>query len=242
MRGFPRFLAAAAPLALILSTSGAARADLIDVGVGVVGAFGGNFIDKPSDKSYPPFGNDPTSYPGFGGTNYGGGLAFDVRVLKFVGVEIDVLRQKDKGHADWSWNKRDYTIDIGQSAWHIPVLAKGVIPLPLFAPFVVLGADFVKPSDGEGDISPTPAPFAVRSKADSYTMLVGGIGFEIKLPAPGIDVRIPFQIRASFTPGASDKLVDQQKLELNGATVVSSEYNSAWKYQAQATLGAQVYF
>jgi hypothetical protein len=258
MRRFTRFLAAAAPLALILAAATPARADLVDVGVGVIGGVGGNFLDKPGDKAYPPFAeSDPTSYPGFGGVNYGFGLALDVRLIKFLGLEVDLLKQKDRGHADWDFSvnnqpKQTYKMEIGQDAWHIPVLLKGVIPLPLLAPMAFLGIDFVSPGTPDASVTPSgsvPAPFAVKAHADSYKMLMGGIGFEIKLPIPGVDIRLPFMLRAALNTGTSDKLVDRQNIgsvpvggDPSRRQIIESDYRSEWKYQAMATLGAQIFF
>jgi hypothetical protein len=66
---------------------------VVDVGAGLMGAAGGNFISKPSDVTLQtPAGTGETSlYPGFGGFTPGGGLMLDARVFGLVGLEVDVL-------------------------------------------------------------------------------------------------------------------------------------------------------
>lgn len=252
MRGLLPSLVFLASTAAALGTSSIARADgPVKFGVGLAGGFGGNFLDKPSDKSFSLNGkatqDDPTSYPGFGGTNSAFGLALDVRVLGMVGLEIDVFKQNDRGHADWDFSvngvKRSYVQEIGQPAWHIPVLLKGVLPSPLFSPMIFAGVDFVRPGTAEASITPAPTPFQITARADNYTMLMGGLGFEVALPVPGIDLRIPFQLRAALNNNVSDKLTDRQTITATGNNVITSvEYDSAWKWQAMATLGVQAYF
>ena len=69
---------------------------------------------------------------------------------------------------------------------------------------------------------------------------------EIKLPTPGIDLRIPVSLRGSVNPSTSDKLEDRVDAELeqigNQVRVNSIVYKSEWKYQVLLTAGAAAYF
>lgn len=211
-----------------------------------MGAFGGNFIDKPAEKNYPdPSGSGQRvpfspAYPGFGGTTSGFGLALDARLIKLVGLEIDVIRMTNKGHADLDLNGRSYTVEIGHDAWHIPVLLKGVLPLPLFSPMVLVGAEFVRTSSPTAEYTSGQIPISIAANTSNYTLFTAGLGFEIKLPVPAVDIRIPFSLRGSFYPGASDKVEDWIKINQNSNPQFT--YDTRWKYQALATLGAQIYF
>lgn len=197
-------------------------------GVGVLGAVGGNFLDKP---------NNPGAYPGFGGANYGGGLMVDFRILKFIGIEADFLRQSDHGFGNVNLSGFKTDITIGQGAWHIPLLAKFVIPIPLVAPMFFAGPEFVLPSSAEGQADPPIPNYTIAATVDNYYMWTFGLGLEVKLPLPVIDIRIPFTLRGSFNPKVTDNLADRGTF-----TPTSSTFNSEWKFQGQATLGVGLYF
>ncbi|HEX7671046.1 MAG TPA: hypothetical protein VF395_15730 [Polyangiaceae bacterium] len=63
-----------------------------ELGVGLMGAVGGNFQDKPDRAA-----NLPDINPGFGGLTAGGGLMADLRFLDkgLLGLEVDLLRTRD---------------------------------------------------------------------------------------------------------------------------------------------------
>lgn len=230
-------------LGALLATERHAHADIFKGGVGVIGAFGGNFLDKPGEKRLPDGNGGRTagevSYPGFGGVTGGFGLAFDARFLGLVGVEVDVIRMTNKGHANPDISGQSYEINISHDAWHIPVLLKGSLPLPLISPYAVVGVEFVQTSNAKADIS---KPFyTVDARTDNYRFFTAGLGLEIKLPIPSVDVRIPFSLRGSYyNPG--DNVEDRADYSLNGNTITKVTYNTQWKWQALATLGAQIYF
>jgi hypothetical protein len=217
------------------------------VGGGFLGAIGGQFMNKPGDRTYADGkGNrvpDP-SYPGFGGFNGPmPGFFIEGRFLGIVGLEIDFIRQDDRAHGDITSNGRTVTVDVGQKAWHIPVLIKGTLPSPLFSPSVFIGPEFVSPDAGTVVLTPAGSQTSppASAKADSYTMLTMGLGGEFKLPIPSVDIRIPFSLRGSIQPGFSDTLDDREKPP-STATGGTVQYNTAWRYQALATLGAAVHF
>jgi hypothetical protein len=213
------------------------------VGGGLMAAIGGEFMDKPSDLSAP--GAD--SYPGFGGfMGPAGGFFLEGRALGIIGLEIDVLRQNDRGHADLTASytsggvtvSSSRTVEIGQKAWHVPVLLKATLPSPLFAPSIMLGPEFVSPDAGEFKVTrPAGQSSSETAAADSYTMFTFGLGGEFKLPIPSVDLRIPFSLRGSVRPGAGNTLADRAKV-VDG----HAQFNSAWRYQALATLGVAAHF
>lgn len=226
-----------------------AHAGPVSFGIGPIGAFGGNFLDKPDEKKYPVGGQRvdlPPSYPGFGGTTSGFGLALDLRFISFVGLEVDVIKMSNKGTADIDITaggiKKTYELEIGHDAWHIPVLVKGVLPTPLVSPFVVAGLEFVRTSNATASVSENA--FSVGARTDNYTFFTGGFGFEFKLPIPlpAIDsLRIPVSFRGSyFNPGGN--IEDRAEYTTSGNTVTKVTYDTRWKFQALATLSIQAYF
>jgi opacity protein-like surface antigen len=226
-----------------------AHAGPVSFGIGPIGAFGGNFLDKPDEKKYPINGQRvevSPSYPGFGGTTSGFGLALDLRFISFVGLEVDVIKMSNKGTADIDITaggiKKTYELEIGHDAWHIPVLVKGVLPTPLVSPFVVAGLEFVRTSNATASVSENA--FSVGARTDNYTFFTGGFGFEFKLPIPlpAIDsLRIPVSFRGSyFNPGGN--IEDRAEYTTSGNTVTKVTYDTRWRFQALATLSIQAYF
>ena len=217
--------------------------DVVSFGVGALGAVDANFLGKPGDRTVIlPNGKTALdeSYPGFGGVNGGGGFMAEVRFLKVVGLEIDVLRTGDRGHGDINAS----TIDIGQGAWHLPILVKGVIPTGFVQPFAVIGPEFVFPGEATATVTPTPpiGSTTFAAHAGGYTMLTFGLGVEFKLPIPGVDIRIPFSARGSVNPGTSDKVSDRGDYKISGNAFTAIDYKSEWQYRVALTLGAGVYF
>jgi hypothetical protein len=226
-----RVSTAAAALALVCV---AENASAFEFGAGLVVQAGGNFISKPDAVAGIINPN-----PGFGGLTLGGGLMLDARLIPFLGLEVDVLRTNDKGSGDYTLNGNKFHITLSQGAWHIPILAKVVLPSPLLAPYAVLGPEYVSPSDPSAETDPK-IPIGnggFSAFADSYWMITAGLGMEIKLPLPIVDLRIPISLRASFTPGASSKGTDRTKLD---AGTIS--YSSEWQYAINLNAGAAIYF
>lgn len=222
-----QLLCAALGCAGLLSTR---TAHAFDFGVGLIGTAGGNFLDKPD--------NPPPGYPGFGGVTYGGGLMLDGRILDgILGLEGDVIRSVDKGSGTITVNGIDSKLKLGQGAWHVPILAKVTIPSPVVAPAFFLGPEIVFPSSANAELSTPLGTISGPQKADTYVMITGGLGVEIKVPLPILDLRIPIGLRASYNPSVSAKYSDRVTL-VNG----TARYQSEWKYAVNLTAGAAIYF
>lgn len=228
--------AASAVFAFFVAPAAAHAADVFKLGAGVMGAAGANWISKPSNAS--------VSYPGFAGFTAGGGLMLEARALGLVGVEVDLYRADNHGEGDLTAGSTTATLKIGQPALHVPILLKVVVPTGIVRPFVVFGPELVFPGTSDFSASPSGA-FATRAtvSADSYTMWTGGLGLEIKLPLPMIDLRIPVGLRFGLNPALGDTLDKRAEIRgTSGNVVTDIHYKSEWEYQAQLTLGAAVHF
>jgi hypothetical protein len=254
------FLAAFSASCLLLGASTAYAADDKDkdkddsggysplkFGLGVLGSFGGNFLNKPDDRTVtvPGFGTaTDTEYPGFAGTTGGFGLMVDARLIGFLGLEIDAIKMTNSGTADiditTNGRTQTFSVEISNDTWHIPVLAKVVIPLPLLAPFAVAGPEFVRVGGSSATVSPAGLP--VASHADHYTMWTGGLGVEVKLPLPGLDIRIPVSLRGSYNPSITDKVSDRVNYTFAGNAITARDFDARWRYQALGVVGAAIYF
>ncbi|HEU4409743.1 MAG TPA: hypothetical protein VFS43_31105 [Polyangiaceae bacterium] len=233
--------AAAALAAWLAAERPAAAIEPVTFGVGVLAGVGGNFLDKPGDRQYA--GTLDTLYPGYAGFSAAVGASVETRLLGVVGLEIDLLTSSDYGKGDITFNNREYTVEVGQRSWHLPVLAKGVLPLPVIAPFVVFGPEFVFASDAEASVDPSGYPAAVSAHNDGYTLLTAGLGLEIKPPIPKLDLRIPFSLRASLNPNTPDTIGG--RVRYGGGTpltATSADYLSEWKYRAYAMVGVSLHF
>ncbi|MBI5532732.1 MAG: hypothetical protein HY898_08465 [Deltaproteobacteria bacterium] len=214
----------------------------LSFGVGLLAFVGAGFIDKPSNRDATKGGGPAHDdfYPGFGGGTYGGGLMLEGRFLGIVGLEMDIFRSSDRGRGDVTVNGVKSTIELGQSAWHIPLLVKATISIsPYVRPCIFAGPELVFPGDASASASPNvaapvgPTPTAT---VDNYTMITGGLGFEFRLPIKDVDVRIPLSFRGSYHSLGST-VGDRIHYTATGWVI-----DTTWKYQTQATLGASYFF
>jgi hypothetical protein len=221
----------AALAASALVSAAPAYARPFEFGAGLMGTVGGNFLDKPERSNL-----QPDIYPGYGGMTLGGGLVLDPRFLDgWLGLEVDVIRSTDKGKGDVTINGIKITHTLGQSSWHVPILAKLTIPSAV-APQFFLGPELVFPSAAESTTEPPGLP--ITATAENYVAITGGAGIEIKLPIPVIDLRIPVGVRVSYTPGVPSGFSER----VTPTSLTSAVYHSEWKYAFNLTLGAVLFF
>ena len=163
----------------------------------------------------------------------GAGIALELRVLGLVGVEIDGLFARDFGSGEVTQGSTRASVTIGQRAVHIPILLKGLLPLPLVRPFVVVGPELVLPLVSKAESDPAGAVRAVVG-TERYTMVTFGAGAEAKLPVPAVDLRASLSLRGSYRVGSSDDLAERATVLRSGAIILDGR----WRYQA--LLGASV--
>jgi hypothetical protein len=181
--------------------------------------------------------------PGFGGATIGGGLMLDGRFLDgLLGLEVDVMRSGDHGTGTVTFNNFSNHITIGQGAWHLPILAKVTIGVPIVAPAFYIGPEIVLPSKSDVSVDPSQAAPLFGQTVDTYVMVTFGIGVEIKLPLPLLDMRIPIGLRGGIAPGVSSDFNDRTTLSTAIPPPPNVIYRSEWKFQAAATLGVALYF
>jgi hypothetical protein len=219
-----------------------------EVGVGVYGAGGVVGLSKPTDKTVTIGGVQgiDSTYPGFFGGTGGVGLMLDARAFQAIGVEVDLYYgMAERGKGDLSVGGiQSYTIKVGQSALHVPILLKGTLPVGSVRPFLAIGPELVFPGKSEAVVTPTPPAGGTTFAADaaSYVLFTAALGAEIRLPIPKLDIRIPFSLRASKNFATSDKIVDRRTAALSGQAITSISYKSEWELQGLFTLGAAIYF
>lgn len=241
----------ALPLVLVLvvalpATPLVARADVVEVGVGAIGGAGIIGLGKPSNTTSSAGGvtTQDATYPGFFGSAVGAGASVDVRFFGFVGFEADLLATfTEKASGDLTVSGTKYELFVGQPAVHLPLLAKGILPLGAFRPFAAVGPEIVLPGTSSAEVTPLGLGTAIASHADRYAYVTVALGVEISLPIPTIDLRVPIALRGSFNPGTSDAIDDRRDVSLGPSGTVSRvTYRTEWQYQGALTVGLTTWF
>lgn len=245
-----RGLVAAAALGVALlwvslgaRTAVAEIAPELELGLGLVTSLGGSFLDQPTDKAQVPGGAVSLVYPGFAGVGGGGGLSLELRWRQIFSVELNLLLSLDRGAAYIDLVR----VEIGQTAWHVPVLFKAVYPGERLKPWAGLGFAVVQPVALEANTAPLLPETATRigSQAGTYGLLQLAVGLEILLPIDDVDLRVPLGLRGAWNPGSPDAARDRAAYTFrpqDPLVVDTVIFSSEWQYHLGATLGLAVYF
>jgi len=92
-----------------------------------------------------------------------------------------------------------------------------------------------------------PAGVTYSAYTDDYIAFTFGLGFEVNLPIPVVDVRIPISLRGNYNPGVTEKRDDRGTYVIGtdaagDAAVVSASYSTEWKFQAVGQWGIAAHF
>jgi len=227
----PRLIGASAlVLATIASRPARADSDAFDLSAGVVVAGGIGWLDRPSpDELTLPRSGQRVRYGALSGFVFAGGLTAEARFFRVAALEIDALLGRDRVAGDVEIDGEPAHLSAGQTALHLALLGKGVLPLDGISPFFVLGPEFVFPGlpDAEADL-----PLRSVATAERYTLLTAGAGVELTLHEQ-LDLRAPLGLRFSFAPGLGDDLADRVRALPSDAVITTSEV----RYQVLATAG-----
>ena len=218
--------------------------------IGFTGGLGVAVLDKPDDQRINGEPTDP-SHPGFAGLDAVIGAQLELRVLGYFGVEMDLLYASESGTTEISVTDlgtgelTTFDINVGHSAFHLPLLFKLAIPGENATPVFFLGPEFVIPNEDadfeiEGE-NTTDVTYAAHT--EDYTMFAFGFGVEFNLPTKGVDMRIPFTIRGGYNPGNGDSREDLVRFEPADAPPLTREsYLTSWDWTVRAQIGTTVNF
>ena len=213
----------------------------LELGVGLLGFVNGSFLTEPDEKDKVATIQDGNRtyqaqipYPGFGGVGGGGGITTNVMYRGAIGGQIDFLFSNDVGTGQIN----EVDVDIGQGAFHIPVMLRAAIPARTVRPFLLVGPEFVIPGTPKIE---TDLPISPKAKADPYVALGFGLGFEFLLPGEH-DLRIPLMLRGNVNfdvPAGTDGRVKLGGVDTTTQPPTASltEVSTAWQYQAFVMLG-----
>jgi len=218
----------------------------------VEGSVGIKFMPGASVLTTPSgLGDDETF--GFkgngGGFSWGLGIYGEVRFFKAVGLELDILR-------DQSVVKRNVTRRLTGTAgvgslevqekfeltsWRIPLLLKGNVPVGFGRLFVLVGPEFVIASNADASVEErsksgtSPLPPVLSADKSGYTLLTTGLGLAVNVWR----LEIPFELRASYNMGLSNKWAD--RVTEGGLNAGQEQYTvsaqASWDFRMSLGLG-----
>jgi hypothetical protein len=194
------------------------------------------------------------------------GAQFEIRILGYIGVELDLLYADESGSSEISVTdlntnvQQVFTINVGHSAFHMPLLLKAAIPSKTATPIFFLGPEFVIPSD-DADFSidgTNGTDTAYGAYTESYSMFAFGLGVEFNLPTAGVDMRIPLTIRGAYNPGFGSReeitrhepaaprpgCTSWNAIHADAQTcgLTREEYATTWEWNVRAQIGTTVNF
>ena len=272
--------AVAATVVLGFATS-AWAGDTVKIGIGATLGIGGALSTglQPADLAGGAQNIDPVKAgPSFGGPYGGVGGMVELRLAKVIGFEFDYTRSLigvkatvpiSPGLVPQLPGGGTVAPEIHFEQWQhqLAFLGKLAIPSPLIAPFIAFGPELVFPDGASISTNPTVPGLSITATAGTWTMLTGMAGIEIKLPIPGIDIRIPIAGRLSYNVSSADSPAvcgtltgptgpvtlpgipsgSSCRLSFNGTLTTSTldlkiTYRTEWKLQAGAVAGIAFYF
>jgi hypothetical protein len=220
-----------------------AHADLLwDLRAGVKGVVTGALWtapdEAPGDVSY--FWGDTQAYVGGGGGAY-----IEIVFLKFVGLELDVLYEKNALSFDQTINGFAYTYATNFDQLRVPLLLKGTLPLGLVELSLGVGPEFVFGQSADVDVSfrtkgaDNALKEVYKAEAADGTFLTGDLGLNVKL----WKLVIPISLRVGKNLSQSSSYDERVGFEWSGtpyASVVNTATVKAiesWHFALMAGLG-----
>ncbi len=220
----------------------AAASGLVDFSAGAKGLVGGSLWTTPSAI--------PAGYQGLGFAGSAGGFAYDLggyveaRFIKVIGVEADVLYDSTILQRNVTYDNVVKTTEkVTMTGARIPLLIKGILPLPAFRLWAGIGPEFLVGESAKPDLSVTSSPIPVtgvsgliHAKAKSSTLLALALGMVFDLPA---SLELPIDLRASKNLSQDDSWSDRVGLAYSGTSLTGYTVTaqSSWDFRLGVGLG-----
>jgi len=221
-------------LALLLVATWAVPAPAaIEISAGIKGMGGVNVWTKPSST---PAGVSIAFTKTRAGYGTGGGLFAQAAFLKYLAAEFDILLEYDALWEDQDWGGASTRTRANTTNLRLPLLVKGILPLPGLSLSFGIGPEFVIPVSKSASLS-VPAnvtnvfKFKVRTKTS--VMLTMDLGADIDLP---LGLFLPVSIRASYNMTQPSKWGDRVAND-SAAQIWSLLYQNSWDFRILVGLG-----
>ncbi len=232
------FASAGLGLAATVTAHIAWAGPLIQHSAGAKLLVGADVWSEPSDLG----GDDGLGFKGnAGGFSYGAAGYYELGLLRYIGLELDLAYQHGTFHRNVTINNTiEVTETVTINSLRLPILAKANLPLPLGRIWVGAGPEFTITSSSEVRWEQTGGPTVpiigtVETKDVKPTFLTAGLGLVIELPAIGID--IPVELRASKNLSQPDAWGDRVTQQSDTAATIQAE--SSWVYRLGAGIGVR---
>lgn len=195
---------------------------------GVLITAGANVWTEPESDYHlgsVPFGDTA------GGYGVGGGVFFEARFIKYLGLEIDILFE----HNDM-WYSIDYRHGAAELQYHIkyvnyrlPILVKAVIPAGIMRFSIGIGPEFVFSRHSRTDIKETKGTVlnldevksTFRSKGQNDVFICTALGFAFKVWKFSIPLNLRFSYNVTQPKDSDDRM--NPVIVGNTLTLVASE-------------------
>jgi hypothetical protein len=232
-------------LAVLLMTAQTARAEFLwELRVGAKGSFTGNLYYEPDNAL-------PNTEIVWGDTQFyiggGGGLFVELNLLKYIGLEVDVLYEanaltfkEDYGGFEYDYNTRYKQI-------RIPLLVKGVLPMGNAELSLGVGPEFVIGLDASVDFDyHTVSTPQIRAALDalydaekaSDTFLDVDLGVTIKV----WKLVIPISLRVGFNLTEPTDYEDRVDLTIVGTSLTNAKVRAIESYHFTLMAGVGYVF
>jgi hypothetical protein len=220
-----------------LLTASSASAQVFEGTAGLKGFAGGNVWTTPTDI--------PGSYDGHGFAGSGGGFGWGVgawveaRFIKFIGLELGLTYDKSTIFRDVSTNfaslggaRADTREKLDMTSLRVPLLAKGILPIPFGRIYFGIGPEFIVPQSAEGGVEQTGGQVQITNLASM--MRVNEKSSTMLTIAPGVAIELPAKLDLTLELRAS-KNMSQDPEWSKRVTWASSTYDLPYTVNAQST-------
>lgn len=198
---------------------------------------GGGLWTTPTNR---PFDRDAPAFAGnAGGAGFGGGLYGEARILKYLGLELDFLYDASAMQRDYTLNQvNKWTEKVSMKTLRLPLLLKGILPVPFGRIWLGVGPEFVIPAGAEGDIElksgVSPGNY-LHAEQPGNTLLTFGPGFVFDLPS---ELELTVDLRFSHNGGQPESWPDRVNADLL-AWKATVQAQTTWDFRLALGLGYQ---
>jgi hypothetical protein len=221
------FVTASLGLPLVASAN-----PLLDHSAGVKLLGGADLYSTPSDRN----GYSGIDFAGnAGGFSYGALGYYELRLIKFVGIELGFGYNHGSFHRNVTENGIDVTETVTMSDLRIPILAKFVLPIPLGRLWLGVGPEFSIPLDASAKLEVKSGAtigddVSYSAKKETSIYGTGGLGLVIEVPVVGIEIPVEFRASKNF----SQESAWQDRFSVSNAEIKAQ---STWDLRLAAGVG-----
>jgi hypothetical protein len=193
-------MAFALSLVLLPRVAAAGKLPIFQGSAGALFTAGGQMWTEPDFPSYAePYVSAVPFHDTSGGYGIGGGVFFEARFIKYIGLELDLLFEGNRMWYDIEYNiagiLAELRYNLGYTTIRMPILVKGVFETKVMRVSIGLGPEFVftrgddmdieELTDHGADLGPLEAQYQTSPQNDTFLCVALGFAFKVwKLSIP----------------------------------------------------------